>query len=275
MSVTEAAWGILTVLATNVIAAMRTITIERGYDPREFTLVPFGGMGPTIAGRIAGELGITRMLIPPDPGTFSAYGMLVTDVHQTRSLTRLTQVGEVDADGLDRVFGELEDAAQADLVRDRFPRESLRTIRSAGMRYRGQSYEVSVPVAALRSADDVAALVGRFHDAHRRRYGHMAENEAVEIVNFQVTAVAALPRPPLRRYPRGDGSPAQPRTMRGVHLGSAEPVHVPVFHRSDLAPGAEINGPAVVEEKTSTLVLYAGQTARIDEYLNIAIAVAA
>ncbi len=275
MSVTEAAWGILTVLATNVIAAMRTITIERGYDPREFTLVPFGGMGPTIAGRIAGELGITRMLIPPDPGTFSAYGMLVTDVHQTRSLTRLTQVGEVDADGLDRVFGELEDAAQADLVRDRFPRELLRTIRSAGMRYRGQSYEVSVPVAALRSADDVAALVGRFHDAHRRRYGHMAENEAVEIVNFQVTAVAALPRPPLRRYPRGDGSPAQPRTMRGVHLGSAEPVHVPVFHRSDLAPGAEINGPAVVEEKTSTLVLYAGQTARIDEYLNIAIAVAA
>ena len=272
MSVTEAAWGILTVLATNVIAAMRTITIERGYDPREFTLVPFGGMGPTIAGRIAGELGISRILVPPDPGTFSAYGMLVTDVHQTRSLTGLTPMGEVEADGLDRVFGELEDAALADLVRDRFPRESLRTVRSAGMRYRGQSYEVSVPVAALRGADDVAALVGRFHDAHRRRYGHMAENEAVEIVNFQVTAVAALPRPPLRRYPKGTGSPVRPRTMRAVYLGSAEPVHVPVFHRHDLSPDAHIEGPAIVEEKTSTLVLYAGQSARVDEYLNIEVA---
>ena len=83
MSPIEAAWGILRVLATNVMVAMRTITVERGYDPREFTLVPFGGMGPTIAGLIAAELGISRILIPRDPGTFSAYGMLVTDVHQT------------------------------------------------------------------------------------------------------------------------------------------------------------------------------------------------
>ena len=88
----EAAWGILRVLATNVMVAMRTITVERGYDPREFTLVPFGGMGPTIAGLIAAELGIGRILIPRDPGTFSAYGMLVTDVHQERSLTRITPV---------------------------------------------------------------------------------------------------------------------------------------------------------------------------------------
>ena len=86
----EAAWGILRVLATNVMVAMRTITVERGYDPREFTLVPFGGMGPTIAGLIAAELGIGRILIPRDPGAFSAYGMLVTDVHQERSLTRIT-----------------------------------------------------------------------------------------------------------------------------------------------------------------------------------------
>ena len=88
----EAAWGILRVLATNVMVAMRTITVERGYDPREFTLVPFGGMGPTIAGRIAAELGIGRILIPRDPGAFSAHGMLVTDVHQQRSLTRITPV---------------------------------------------------------------------------------------------------------------------------------------------------------------------------------------
>ena len=104
ISPVEAAWGILRVLATNVMVAMRTITVERGYDPREFTLVPFGGMGPTIAGLIAAELGIGRILIPRDPGTFSAHGMLVTDVHQERSLTRITPVDEATPAELDAIF---------------------------------------------------------------------------------------------------------------------------------------------------------------------------
>ena len=100
----KAAWGILTVLATNVMVAMRTITVERGYDPREFTLVPFGGMGPTIAGRIAPELGIGRILIPRDPGAFSAYGMLVTDVRQERSNTHITRLDDVSPQELDARF---------------------------------------------------------------------------------------------------------------------------------------------------------------------------
>ena len=94
MDVREAAWGVLTVLATNCMSAMRTITVERGYDPREFTLVAFGGMGPTIAWRIAAELGIGRILVPRDPGAFSAWGMLVTDVHQEHSLTRITPLDQ-------------------------------------------------------------------------------------------------------------------------------------------------------------------------------------
>ena len=183
----EAAWGILTVLATNVMVAMRTITVERGYDPREFTLVAFGGMGPTIAGRIATELGIGHILVPRDPGAFSAYGMLVTDVHQVRNFTRITPLDQVSAEDLDVVFRTMEEAALADLMKEKFARDQLRTLRSAGMRYRGQSYEVSVPVSALRDADDIAALARRFHEAHHRRYGHMAETEAVEIVNFEVT----------------------------------------------------------------------------------------
>ena len=104
LSLIEAAWGILTVLATNVTMAMRTITIERGYDPREFTLVAFGGMGPTIAGRFIGELGIGRILIPRDPGTFSAFGMLVTDVHQSRSLTRITRLDAAKPAELEKII---------------------------------------------------------------------------------------------------------------------------------------------------------------------------
>ena len=167
----EAAWGMLRVLATNVMAAMRTITVERGYDPREFTLVPFGGMGPTIAGLIAAELGIGRILIPRDPGTFSAYGMLVTDVQQERSLTRITPVEDATPGELDAIFAEMEMEALEALMREQFPRQRLQTRRHAGMRYRGQSYEVAVPVPSLRGPDDMADLVRCFHDAHQRRYG--------------------------------------------------------------------------------------------------------
>jgi len=268
-----AAWGILTVLATNVIMAMRTITIERGYDPREFTLVPFGGMGPTIAGRIIAELGIGRILIPRDPGTFSAFGMLVTDVHQTRSVTRITRLDEANPAELEKIFAEMEEAGLADLMQEKFARERLKTLRNAGMRYRGQSYEVSVPVAALRTAADIAGLSKRFHEAHRRRYGHMAESEAIEIVNFQVTAVGQIPKPQFSKREISDrAQPPAPQEMRTTFFNPAEASQIPVFRRSVLMPGTVIDGPAVIEEKTSTTVLYPGQRAAIDGYLNIEIA---
>ncbi len=267
----EAAYGILTVLATNVTMAMRTITVERGYDPREFTLIPFGGMGPTIAGRIVGELGIGRILVPRDPGTFSAFGMLVTDVHQTRSFTRITRLDAAKPAELEETFAAMEEAALAELLREQFPRERLTTLRSAGMRYRGQSYEVSVPVAALQSAADIAALANRFHEAHRRRYGHMAQSEAVEIVNFAVTAVGQIPKPRFQEQTVTGQSP-QPHERRTTYFSPGEAIEAPVFRRSALAPGAVIDGPAIIEEKTSTIVLYPGQRARIDGYLNVEIA---
>jgi N-methylhydantoinase A len=267
----EAAWGILTVLATNVTMAMRTITIERGYDPREFTLIAFGGMGPTIAGRFIGELGIGRILVPRDPGTFSAFGMLVTDVHQTRSFTRITRLDATKPEELERTFAEMERAALAELQQEQFPREQLTTVRSAGMRYRGQSYEVSVPVAALQTDADLAALVDRFHDAHQRRYGHMAQSEAVEIVNFQVTAVGAIPKPQFHELAVHEQRPA-PHETRTAYFGPGGEAKVPVFRRSALAPGAVIDGPAIIDEKTSTIVLYPGQRGAVDGYLNIEIA---
>jgi len=268
LSPIEAALGILRVLTTNVTVAMRTITVERGYDPREFTLVPFGGMGPTIAAMVAAELGIRRILIPRDPGTFSAHGMLVTDVHQARSLTRITPVEGATAAELDAIFAELESAATEDLLQEQFARESLRTRRHAGMRYRGQSYEVSVPVPMLREPDDVADLVHRFHDAHQRRYGHMAAAEAVEIVNFQATAVGLIPKPVMKRFDKTEIQTAPPE-IRPVYFDASEAQETAIFRRSNLPPGTAIAGPAVIEEKTSTTMLYPGQRAVVDDYLNI------
>lgn len=274
MTVVEAASGILTVLCANVMTAMRMITIERGFDPREFTLIPFGGMGPTIAGRVAAETGISRILVPRDPGIFSAYGMLVTDIRQERSLTRITALDRTSPAALDAVYKGLEDAVLASLRQENIPPDRLQAVRSAGMRYTGQSYEVTVDVPRLHSADDLADLGRRFHDAHQRRYGHMAEGQPVEIVNFKVTGIGVIPKPAMKKAASGDGRAAAPAATRTAYFDPSTPLQVPVFRRSSLTPGTRIDGPAIVEEKTSTTVIYPGQTARVDEYLNIEIEVA-
>ena len=263
--------GILRVLATNVMVAMRTITVERGYDPREFTLVPFGGMGPAIAGLVAAELGIARILVPRDPGAFSASGMLVTDVRQERMLTRITPLEQASPARLEAIFAELEAAALRDLTTERFARDQMATRRLAGMRYRGQSYELPVEVGNLAAPGALADLAARFHAVHGRRYGHMAQAEAIEIVNFQVTAIAAIAKPRLPRFEAPALAHAEPRATRPAWFGTGEPCATAVWQRGDLPPGMCIDGPAVIEETTSTIVLYPGQRALVDEHLNIEI----
>jgi N-methylhydantoinase A len=273
MPESEAAWGILRVLATNVMVAMRTITVERGYDPREFTLVPFGGMGPAIAGLIAAETGIGRILVPRDPGIFSAHGLLVTDVRHERSLTRVTAMDATSAAELEAVFAELERKALQELVEEGLASERLITRRQAAMRYRGQSYEVTVDLGSLAQAGDIEDLIARFHAAHARRYGHMAQAEAVEVVNFQVTAIGMMPRPRLERFARLADAQAKHRAKREAYFSGTGAHDVPVWQRSDLGSGMHMEGPAIIEEKTSTIVLYPGQRAEVDEYLNIEISV--
>ena len=133
------------------------------------------------------------------------------------------------------------------------------------MRYRGQSYEVAVPVPSLRGADDLADLVRRFHDAHRRRYGHMAQAEAVEIVNFQVTAIGRIPKPATEGIRCGDRS-RQSRTRRRQAYFNADrcPRRAGLASQRPCSPGMRIEGPAIIEEKTSTTVLYPGQRAEVD-----------
>jgi N-methylhydantoinase A len=271
MSDIDAAWGVLTVLVSSCVSAMRTITVERGYDPREFTLVPFGGMGPTIAGRIAEELGIQRILVPRDPGTFSAWGMLVTDVHQETSQTRLIPLDRATPEEIEALFAEMEARVTEDLARERFPRDHLHTLRTAGMRYRGQSYEVGVPVSRIATKEDLVQLGRRFHEAHHRRYGHMAENETIDIVNFKVTGVGEIAKPVLTPVEFVRAGPAAPVEVRSVHFGALGTLKTDVYRRSDLQPGATITGPAILEESTSTIVVYPGQRATVDAYLNLEI----
>jgi N-methylhydantoinase A len=269
MSVREAAWGILRVLTTNVVIAMRTISVERGYDPREFALVPFGGMGPTTAARIAAELGINRILIPRDPGTFSAYGMLVSDVQQERSLTRITRMESTSCDELNAFYRDMEAIVLNDLVNENIPREHLTTVRHAGMRYAGQSYEVDVTVPALNGPQDLETLQQRFHEAHHRRYGHMAQQQLVEIVNFQVTGVGQIPKPAMKTFEIAQNVTPAPFETRDAWFGPQASVPTPVYRRNDLYPGTRLIGPLIVEERTSTTVVYPGQHVEVDTFCNM------
>jgi N-methylhydantoinase A len=139
------------------------------------------------------------------------------------------------------------------------------------MRYRGQSYEVSVPVPKLRSVADVSALMRRYHEAHRRRYGHMAQNEAIEVVNFQVTAIGMMRKPQSKKFKIAATRRPSPREVRPLYFGTGRAVQTPVYRRDALVPGVRLTGPAVIEEKTSTIVVYPKQIAQIDEYLNVEI----
>lgn len=271
MSLRDASWGIVTVLVANCTAAMRQITIERGYDPREFTLVPFGGMGPAIAGRLAPELGVSKILIPRDPGAFSAWGMLVADVRQERSLTKLMALDTIEAGQIENLFRQLENEVVADLQREKFSGDQIQLQRVAGLRYRGQSYEVSVTAGAFANADDIDGLAQAFHAAHERRYGHMASNETIEIVTIKSIGSGKIDRPRLTKQTVLESAVPDPVGTRHAWFGSAGERDIPVFHRSALTAGMRFSGPAIVEEKTATTVIYPEQNAHVDEYLNIGI----
>jgi N-methylhydantoinase A len=199
-------------------------------------------------------------------------------VHQQRSQTRITPVEGTSAAELDAIFAAMEAEALQDLIQEQIPRERLQTVRHAGMRYRGQSYEVAVPVPGLHGPDDLADLVKRFHDAHQRRYGHMAQAEAVEIVNFQVTAIGRIPKPATKRFDSAATAPRETQQdtrseTRQAYFNAADAYDAPVLRRDNLQPGTRIAGPAVIEEQTSTIVLYPGQRAVVDAYLNIEVEV--
>ena len=230
-------------------------------------------MGPTSAGTFAAELGIGRIVVPRDPGTFSAYGMLVTDLRKEKSVTRSTLLAEARPTDLEAIYRELEEAVLADLSREKIASENVQAVRSAGMRYCGQSYEVSVPVGNLERPEDLADLAQRFHDAHRRRYGHMAEGQPIEIVNFAVAGIGVIPKPAARTLPPGSGRLPSPEEVRPVFFDARTPLEVPVYRRAVLEPAVTIDGPAVIEEKTSTAVLYPGQRALVDEFLNLDVAI--
>ena len=270
MDTLEAAYGVHTVANVTMIRAIRAVSTYRGRDPRDFSMLAFGGSGPIHAVAMARSLSVATVIVPPASGVFSAVGLLQAQAENHFVLTFFGRLSQVDPEALDSAYGTMKEQAESSLAAEGYSPADLVWQQSADLRYVGQAYELTVqaPGGDL-GASGVALLEERFHDEHERTYGHKAPDEAVEIVNLRLTARAAssqsLPITPIA------GAYSQERTSRDVYYGPDHgSLETPIVSRSDLT-ATRLDGPLVVEEYDVTTVVPPGSSARLDEWSNIVI----
>jgi N-methylhydantoinase A len=265
----QAAEGIIRVVNANMIRGIRRVSVERGYDPRDFALVPFGGAGPLHGADLAEALNMDRVIIPAHPGIGSAFGMLSADVRHDYVKTYITMTAEADHKQVEGLFAEIELQATAQLNREGFREEAIVLERKIDMRYLRQAYELTVPLSeAPFSPEAVPQLVRRFHDMHRRAYGYARDEEPVEVVNLRLVALGKLPGLKLQTRQSDDDAQPKPFANRTVYFGG-QPLDTVIYQRDTLKPGQVVPGPAIVEQLDSTVAVTPTFTAECDPYGNL------
>ncbi|MFQ5933437.1 MAG: hydantoinase/oxoprolinase family protein [Dehalococcoidia bacterium] len=265
----EAAQGVVDIVNSNMANAIRMISIERGHDPRDFTLVAFGGAGPVHAGRLAAELGITTIVVPPNPGAFSAMGLVCTDLK--RDYVR-TLYAPLDEDAVDRVrqgFAEMERNAEEMLARSGIQRERWDFSRSMDLRYEYQAYELTVSVEPSDlESNSLSKVAERFHHQHLTVYGHDAPSESVQIVNLRTSAIGRLSGSYITASVSSDGRSGDEAIIgeRDVFFPETGLTRCKVYHREKLPVNVPVPSPAVIQEPSSTIVVYPNQNARATEW---------
>lgn len=269
----RAADGIVQIVNVKMAEAIKAISTERGFDLREFTLVPFGGAGPVHACRIALDLGLPRLLVPPSPGATSALGLLMSDVKHDYLRSRLADVADLPAGEVTELFEQLQAAGARQLADEGFGPDERRFRYFLDMRYAGQGYENPVPVDAVPvGRDDLARYRSRFDDIHRACHGHAAPGQAVEVVNYRVEAIGVVPRVELAHLEPAEGPAEDARVgTRPAYFAevSPGPTDVGVYERARLRAGHRFDGPALVDQYDATTVVCPGQTVTVDELGNL------
>ena len=262
----RAADGIVKIAVTKMTGAVKEISIAKGQDPRDFVLLAYGGAGPLHAALIAAELGIRMVLIPPAPGNFSAFGMLVSDIRRDSVRTRIMPTRDASLEAVEAVFAELEAEGEKAMLAEGVPRDRVRFQRTLGMRYVGQSFELPVPwQPGFRT---IADLEEAFHAAHQERWSHTTR-KAAQIVNFRLSTFGLVPKPEIAARPATTGSPAEALVeRRSVYFDGAF-VDTPVYDRQRLPVGSAFDGPAIVEEMGATTVVTPEYAGRVDPYGNL------
>jgi N-methylhydantoinase A len=250
--------------------AIREMTIQKGFDPREFVLVGFGGAGPMHANALGDELEVAKIIIPVASGGLSALGILLSDVRVDGACTKVSVLNQTDTAAVKGVFEQLEKEAADSLKREGFKPEAISFSRGLDMRYVGQEYTVHVPIESF----DGDYIKKRFDEIHETTYAHSAPGESAEIVSYRLSAYGRIPKPQMETIEQGADQPS-PNAVRGkrdVYFGELKKqLTTMVYERSLLLASNRVPGPAVVEEKACTTIILPGYTGVVDVYGNIVI----
>ena len=280
-SVERAAHGVLGIVVANMVRAIRTLSVERGHDPRDYTLMPFGGAGPLHARDVAASLGIGEVLVPGAPGILCAQGLVVSDLTENFVLSERSRLDRDSLEGVRERIGQLLARAAEWFAGEAIPPDRRGLDLRADMRYVGQNFELSVPLDAgpdispAQAVPDLESLTERFYRTHEANYGYHSREDAVEVMNYRLTARGRVSDEASPR--REDGArtaEASPAAHRPVWFSDAGSVRSAVFFREDLEPGHRIEGPAVVEQLDATTPIHPGDSARVDSAGNLIISLA-
>jgi N-methylhydantoinase A len=266
VTVDEAALGIIRLANANMINALKLVSVRRGYDPRDYAMIAFGGGGAMHAAALATELHVGTVIVPPAPAHFSAWGMLMTDPMQDFIQTALTSAKPENQERIASIFADMEAEARQFFANAGYDGGQVTTERYGDMRYHGQEHTVQVPFPA--DPVDVDAVNEAFHALHERAYTFRLESPT-EIVNFHLVARVAIPKPSLTgTVTTGSG---RPKGRRLVDFDESGRLETTIYERTDLIPGEPVEGPAVIEEPASTTVIHPGQRVMVDSIGNLRI----
>ena len=263
-----AAAGIHRVVNARMADQIRLVTIKRGYDPRQFSLVVLGGAGPVHGAALAAEMGMAEVLVPEAPGVLAAFGLLAAAIEHHHARTLQARTDAADLDAVNRCLGDLDGAGRGRMREEGVPADQVRVAYTADMRYVGQAYELEVPIAVPVTRGRVPEILAAFHAVHERVYGYARTQQPVEFVNFRAVHTYPLPRPVVTPAARATGTLADARLgERRAYFGAFMPTAI--YERTRLPRGARLDGPAIVEQSDTTTVIPPGVTALGDDAGNL------
>ena len=265
----DAARGVVRIANNNMINALKLVSINRGYDPRDFTMIAFGGGGAMHAASLARELNIPKVIIPAHSAVFSAWGMLMSDLRRDYIRTRPMAFNTDSASDIEKTLNEMQKEAYAAFLADKVKKDAVYFERYIDLRYAGQEHSVRIPVPEVKvTAKVMEELIVKFHDAYEREYTYRLDNE-VELVAFHLVAFASVGRPQLSKLDRKGGLKEAVKGTRKVDFDADGVLDAAIYDRDLLGAGASFEGPAIVEEAASTAVVFPGQKVTVDDYGNL------
>ena len=267
----QAAAGIVSVVNSNMTRAIRVVSVERGYDAREFTLMAFGGAGPLHACEVARDMGITSVLLPPSPGTLCSLGLLMADTKFDISRSNVMLAEEENLPKVQKIFDTLTAEGNELLDKEGVAEKDRSFTYLIECRYERQNYEIGIEVKGQFGKEVMEEMIERFHQEHNRSYGYFNRSMKLQMVNYRVSAIGDIIKPDLAEMPADpNAEPPKPFTTREVLFDREKDyITTNIYNRNDFKPGCTIMGPAIIEQMDSTSVIPPDWKAYTDGYQNI------